>query len=141
GLLLGGSELVTPPSQPAAGDESGVLEQPPTRIGVRVALDEHRRILAGLPASRAHRLGRAYDVADLARRVHASPHRRRPPVPEPQPNAGTGGQPGAGPEAGSQIPHGLGARGEFGKQAGVKADKTQYGLRPGEGPRVEEAQR
>ena len=39
-------ELVAPPPQVAARDEPGVLEQPRVGVGVRMAFDEHRRILA-----------------------------------------------------------------------------------------------
>ncbi len=132
---------VSRPSQASAGDESGVLKQPPAGVGVRVALDEHCRVLAGLFARRADWLGGARDVADLALGVHAGAERRRHLVPAPHDHDGVRGQPGGIGEGGVHLPRGLGAGGEFGQQALVKADVIEHGPGPGAGPGVEQGQR
>ena len=70
------SELVAPPPQVATGDEPGVLEQPRVGVGVRMALDEHRRVLAGFARGGAHGFGRPHHVAHLTRLEHAGAERR-----------------------------------------------------------------
>jgi hypothetical protein len=85
-------ELVAPPPQVAARDEPRVLEQPRVGVGVRMALDQHRRVLARLARRGADRLRRPHDVAHLSRLEHAGAERRRHLVPAADGDDGAGVQ-------------------------------------------------
>ena len=74
---LGAAELVAEPAVGAAREPARVLQQPRVGVGVRVQLDEPGRVVRRRAHDRAHRLGRAEDVAHHARLDHARAERRR----------------------------------------------------------------
>ena len=126
-VALDRRELVAPPPQVAARDEPGVLEQPGVGVGVRMALHEHRRILARFGARRADRLGGADHVADLAGLENAGAERGGHLVAAPDRDHGRGVEPARLGERGRHRADGLGARTQAGQHRLVDAGGLECG--------------
>ena len=108
---------------------------------MRVALDEHRRVLARLCARGAHRLRRSHHVADLARSEDARPEGRCHLIAAPDRDHGRGREPGGLGERGCDP--GDRRRPLVGRRQHVRIDidRVEDLLRPRARSRVEQRER